>query len=69
MRTDLHTLFDSGMLAIDPDTRRVVLASPLLGSDYAAVSDVRIAEPSAGDLRPSSSHLAAHLAWCAERLH
>ena len=32
LRADLHTLFDCGLLAIDPKTRRVVVADALAGS-------------------------------------
>ena len=34
LRADLHTLFDCGMLAIDPDDLRVVMVSSIWGSSY-----------------------------------
>lgn len=36
LRSDLHTLFDCGLLEIDPMTMRVALSEALLGSEYKA---------------------------------
>ncbi|HEX6784992.1 MAG TPA: HNH endonuclease signature motif containing protein, partial [Sphingomicrobium sp.] len=35
LRTDLHTLFDCGLLVIEPKTRTVVIAEALKTSSYA----------------------------------
>ncbi|HEX8915230.1 MAG TPA: HNH endonuclease [Humisphaera sp.] len=34
LRADLHTLFDLGLMRVDPDALRVVLADALRGTDY-----------------------------------
>jgi putative restriction endonuclease len=38
LRTDLHTLFDCGLLAIEPKTRTVVIADALKASSYAKIA-------------------------------
>lgn len=38
LRTDLHTLFDCGLLAIEPKARTVVVADALKGSSYARIA-------------------------------
>ena len=45
LRTDIHTLFDCGLLAIHPDTRRVVIADGLKGSSYAKIADTPLRLP------------------------
>lgn len=45
LRSDLHTLFDRGLLSIDPDTRRVKLAGSLVGGPYEAFAGAKIALP------------------------
>lgn len=34
LRADLHTLLDCGLLAVDPDGLKVVVAPPIQGSSY-----------------------------------
>jgi putative restriction endonuclease len=46
LRADLHTLFDCGLIGIDPATLTVVVAKRLLGGEYGALQGVPIAMPS-----------------------
>jgi hypothetical protein len=45
LRTDVHTLFDCGLLAFHPKTREVVLADKLMGSEYARLKGRTLREP------------------------
>ena len=45
LRADIHTLFDCGLLAFHPETRQVVLADSLRGSDYADLAGQALREP------------------------
>jgi hypothetical protein len=64
LRADLHTLLDCGLIAIDPTTRKVILAPPLRSSaDYAHLhgQPLRCASPKSAS--PSLKALAALLKW------
>ena len=63
LRADLHSLFDLGLLAIDPSTMRVVLSPELAQSSYAALAARTVAAPTEPSLRPSADALAQHLRW------
>jgi hypothetical protein len=63
LRADLHSLFDLGLLAIDPKTMAVVLSQRLLDSDYRNLAGTPIAKPSDGALAPSPEALHKHLHW------
>lgn len=52
LHADIHTLFDCGLLAIDPNTRQVVIAAKLKGSNYAALAGQILREPKTGSDRP-----------------
>jgi len=60
MRADLHVLFDLGLIAVDPSTLAVVLASALRTSPYADFEGKRLRLPSEPALRPSSEALKKH---------
>jgi hypothetical protein len=45
MRADIHTLFDCGLLAIHPDSRKIVIAEGLQQSSYAALADRPVRPP------------------------
>jgi len=63
LRADLHTLFDLGLLAIDPTSRCVLLANELLATEYALFLGRTISEPLAVELKPSYDALHAHRIW------
>lgn len=45
LRSDIHTLFDLRLLAVDPVTRTIVLSKLLAGTQYEALSSCQLAEP------------------------
>ena len=57
LRTDLHTLFDCGLLAIVPKSRTVVIADRLKGSSYARVAGRVIRPPKDAITGPSQRNL------------
>ena len=63
LRSDIHTLFDQGLIAIDPTTRQVIIASALKGTAYGELEGRAIAEPSSPELQPSTAALVEHLRW------
>lgn len=63
LRADIHTLFDLGLIAIDPTTRQVIIAPALKGTTYGELEGKVVAEPSDPDLKPSDAALVEHLRW------
>ena len=45
LRADIHTLFDLGLLAIDPVTRIITVSKLLAGTQYEFLSGSQLAEP------------------------
>ncbi len=60
LRADLHTLFDLGLITIEPETMSVVLASELRNTEYATLEGERLHLPSATEWWPSPKALAEH---------
>lgn len=63
LRADLHSLFDLGLLAIDPSTMTVVIAPQLANTSYADLAGQTIAASAELSCTPSSEALAQHLKW------
>ncbi len=57
LRSDIHTLFDLRLLAIDPVTRTIVLSKLVAGTQYEALSGSRVAEPAEAWQRPDQEAL------------
>ena len=58
LRSDLHTLFDCGLLAIDPQTRSIVLDPSLRNSvDYGHLHSIAIRSPASASKAPSAEAL------------
>ena len=57
LRTDIHTLFDLGLLTITPFTYEVVLSQLLNGSEYWHIHGKVITLPTVVSLRPSHAAL------------
>ena len=64
LRADLHTLFDCGLLAIDPETKQVLLAPPIKDSEYQDWCGRRIHMPKNKDSQPNKKALRKHLEDC-----
>jgi hypothetical protein len=60
LRSDIHTLFDLGLLTIDPENLTVVVAPVLAESTYRELSGRSVQLPGANDLRPSKLALRYH---------
>ena len=60
MRADVHTLFDLGLLTINPKTMRVELSESLRNTDYAYLHDKKINLPKLESNFPSGGGLSIH---------
>ena len=60
LRSDIHTLFDLGMMAVDTSDMTLILADGLLRSSYAELSKRPIALPQDPSKRPSAAALDQH---------
>lgn len=60
LRTDLHTLFDCGLITIDPTSYAVSLDSSLRNTEYGALDGVPIRLPQKPSYRPSAAALLEH---------
>lgn len=63
LRSDLHTLYDLGLLAIDPSSMTVLLAPKLMGSDYGPLAGTAIRLPVNEADRPNQTALMMHASW------
>jgi putative restriction endonuclease len=53
LRSDIHTLFDLHLIAINPDTYEIALSPRLHGTQYASLAGIRLLEPKQDSERPS----------------
>ena len=63
LRSDLHTLFDLGMVAIDTTTMTLVLDSRIANSSYMELSGTLIRVPNIVAEHPSDALLDYHRLW------
>ena len=61
LRADIHTLMDLRLIAIEPQTRAIVVSTILAGTQYEPLSNCTLADPAADWQRPSPETLAR--AW------
>jgi len=64
LRSDLHILFDLGLLSINPSTYEVRLSSRLLNSSYAEFHGKKLFVPVESMLCPNTEALAEHAKTC-----
>ena len=64
LRADIHTLFDCGLITIDPDSLMVVTKEQLRGSNYWAYNNRPLRVPQNPAHRPSVTALRMRLADC-----
>ena len=57
LRSDIHLLFDMGLIAIDPESDRVAIAPRLLSSSYGKLDGKLANLPDSLHLRPSKAVL------------
>ncbi|MGN8138670.1 HNH endonuclease [Paraburkholderia sp. 22099] len=60
LRADLHTLFDLGLLGIDPQTKTVVVAAALRTTEYGALHGNKLRLPVMLRDHPNTTALARH---------
>ncbi|WP_247547497.1 HNH endonuclease signature motif containing protein [Bradyrhizobium sp. 177] len=63
LRADIHSLFDLGLLSIDPRTMSVVVALHLRKTTYGQLAGSQLLLPTNLRERPSIEALANHLSW------
>jgi putative restriction endonuclease len=63
LRADIHTLFDLGLISIDPETHSVLISNGLLNSSYADFAGREILLPREPSQRPSTAALRKHREW------
>lgn len=68
LRSDIHALFDLGLIAIDPTDGTILVSTQLDGTDYEHLRGTTAAEPVRPADRPMPEGLNAHLEWCGDRL-
>ena len=60
LRSDVHTLFDCGLLSIDPDTMTIIISRKLIGSEYEVLNGRSLRSPSKRTQRPNAEALNMH---------
>jgi putative restriction endonuclease len=63
LRADIHTLFDLGLIGVEPEQMTVVLSSRLGDSAYSLMGNVVLRIPRDDSMRPSREALRRHLLW------
>ncbi len=61
LRADLHTLYDCGLLAFDPRTRKVLLAPALAESEYRAFEGLSLRQTLPPEAAPDRKAMQSHL--------
>jgi hypothetical protein len=61
LRADLHTLFDLGLITIEPETKIVCVDTRLKDTDYATFQGTRVRDPIAERFKPNKDALLEHL--------
>ena len=60
LRSDIHTLFDCGLLAIDSETMTIIISGKLKGSEYEVLDGKNLRVPYEHTQRPNSEALNMH---------
>lgn len=63
LRADIHTLFDLGQVAIDPESFRVRVNSRLRATKYRSLEDAELRLPRDSAMQPYRDFLARHAEW------
>ena len=64
LRADIHTLLDCKLLAIDPETKKILVTSSLQDSEYESLVGRRVRKPQSQEYEPSEEALRKHLKEC-----
>jgi predicted restriction endonuclease len=60
LRSDLHTLFDQGLIGVNPESMKVVISQNLVGSEYEPLHGRFLRLPSTTKDRPSKEAFVQH---------
>jgi putative restriction endonuclease len=60
LRSDIHTLFDCGLIAIDPVSKKLILSSQLLRGSYRHLAGRKLRVPKEPAHAPSTEALRQH---------
>lgn len=63
LRSDIHNLFDLGLIAVDVQNMTLVLSSKIKGTHYGKLHGQMLRIPADNRKRPSAGALAAHRTW------
>jgi putative restriction endonuclease len=63
LRADIHSLFDLGLLSINPETSTVEMSESLKGSSYSSLQGSRIAPTIDDSIAPARAALEQHFTW------
>ena len=64
LRADIHTLFDLHLIAIDPETLKVIVAPSLRKSNYGEIHGQLLRQTSLAEFRLNRESLQLRLQWC-----
>ncbi|NER33086.1 MAG: hypothetical protein F6J93_03240 [Oscillatoria sp. SIO1A7] len=64
LRADIHTLFDLYLIAIEPDTMRVLVAPSLQETSYGEFHSQLLQTPLLEEFKPNKRALQWHYNWC-----
>jgi len=60
LRSDIHSLFDLGLLGVDPATFEIVVSQALLGTEYEQFHGIPLRLPAQRDQAPNAKALLQH---------
>lgn len=63
LRADIHTLFDLGLIGVNPDTMTVVVSEKLKTTSYREIAEICLRLPADPGFQPSKAALYEHLRW------
>jgi hypothetical protein len=63
LRADIHTLFDLGLVGVEPEEMMAVLSPKLSGTAYGELRNAKLRIPTDPSKRPSQEALRRHLEW------
>lgn len=64
MRADIHTLFDLHLIAIEPETLKILVAPSLRNSNYGSLHGQLLRQTSSAAFKPDRDSLQLRLQWC-----
>jgi len=63
LRSDLHTLFDYGLIAVDSSNMKLIINDKLGDTSYSSLAGSQLHVPDNSDLRPAEKLLNMHREW------